>query len=105
MSKTRIVTKSEVVNKIEQRKKVLDKVKNILVERLRLNLSPEDIADNSPLFGLGLQLDSIDALEIVVGIEQEFKISITDEDMQVFRSVNTIADFILEKLAKGEGEL
>jgi acyl carrier protein len=105
MSKTRIVTKSEVVNKIEQRKKVLDKVKNILVERLKLNLSPEDIADNSPLFGLGLQLDSIDALEIVVGIEQEFKISITDEDMQVFRSVNTIADFILEKLAKGEGEL
>jgi len=105
MSKTRIVTKSEVVNKIEHRKKVLDKVKNILVERLKLNLSPEDIADNSPLFGLGLQLDSIDALEIVVGIEQEFKISITDEDMQVFRSVNTIADFILEKLAKGEGEL
>jgi acyl carrier protein len=105
MSKTRIVTKSEILSKIEQRKKVLDKVKNILVERLRLNLSPEDIADNSPLFGLGLQLDSIDALEIVVGIEQEFKISITDEDMQVFRSVNTIADFILEKLAKGEGEL
>jgi acyl carrier protein len=105
MSKTRIVTKSEVVNKIEHRKKVLDKVKNILVERLRLNLSPEDIADNSPLFGLGLQLDSIDALEIVVGIEQEFKISITDKDMQVFRSVNTIADFILEKLAKGKGEL
>jgi acyl carrier protein len=105
MSKTQIVTKSEVLGKIEQRKKVLDKVKNILVERLRLNLSPEDIADNSPLFGLGLQLDSIDALEIVVGIEQEFKISITDEDMQVFRSVNTIADFILEKLAKGEGEL
>ena len=105
MSKTRIVTKSEVVNKIEQRKKVLDKVKNILIERLKLNLSPEDIADNSPLFGLGLQLDSIDALEIVVSIEQEFKISITDEDMQVFRSVNTIADFILEKLAKGEGEL
>jgi acyl carrier protein len=105
MSKTRIVTKSEILSKIEQRKKVLDKVKNILVERLRLNLSPEDIADNSPLFGLGLQLDSIDALEIVVGIEKEFKISITDEDMQVFRSVNTIADFILEKLAKGEGEL
>jgi acyl carrier protein len=105
MSKTQIVTKSEILSKIEQRKKVLDKVKNILVERLRLNLSPEDIADNSPLFGLGLQLDSIDALEIVVGIEQEFKISITDEDMQVFRSVNTIADFILEKLAKGEGEL
>jgi len=105
MGKTRIVTKSEVVNKIEQRKKVLDKVKNILIERLKLNLSPEDIADNSPLFGLGLQLDSIDALEIVVSIEQEFKISITDEDMQVFRSVNTIADFILEKLAKGEGEL
>jgi len=105
MSKTQTVTKSEVINKIEQRKKVLDKVKKILVERLRLNLSVEEIADNSPLFGLGLQLDSIDALEIVVGIEQEFKISITDEDMQVFRSVNTIADFILEKLEKGEVKL
>lgn len=96
--------KEEVEEKIEDRKKVLERVKKVLIERLRLDLQPDEIVDDSPLFGLGLGLDSVDALEIVVGIEQEFGISVTDEDMQAFRSINTIVDFIMERLKAKEKE-
>jgi len=92
-----------VKERVEQRKEILERVKKVLIERLRLDLEPDEIADDSPLFGLGLGLDSVDALEIVVGIEQEFGISVTDEDMQAFRSINTIVDFIMERL-EGKGK-
>ncbi|PIP41325.1 acyl carrier protein [Candidatus Desantisbacteria bacterium CG_4_9_14_3_um_filter_40_11] len=90
--------KEEIKERIEKRKDILERLKKILIERLSLPLEPDEIAEDSTLFGLGLGLDSVDALEIVVGVEQEFDISITDEDMQVFRSVNTIVDFIIEKM-------
>ncbi|MEM4523136.1 MAG: phosphopantetheine-binding protein [Nitrososphaeria archaeon] len=85
-----------IEEKIKQRKEITERVKKTLIERLRLPLAPDEISDDVPLFGIGLGLDSVDALEIVVGIEQEFGITITDEDMQAFRSINTIVDFIIE---------
>jgi acyl carrier protein len=94
----------EIQHKIEKRKDILERVKKILIERLTLPLEPDEIAEDSPLFGSGLGLDSVDALEIVVGVEQEFGISITDEDMQVFRSVNTIVGFIIDKMEEKEKE-
>lgn len=92
-----------IQQKIEQRKEITQRVKNLIIERLRLPLEPDEISEDASLFGLGLGLDSVDALEIVVGVEQEFGIAITDEDMQVFRSINTIVDFILEKLQQQGG--
>lgn len=96
--------KEEIKERIEKRKDILERLKKILIERLSLPLEPDEIAEDSTLFGLGLGLDSVDALEIVVGIEQEFGVSITDEDMQAFRSINTIVDFILKKLEEKESE-
>ncbi|MBU0701901.1 acyl carrier protein [bacterium] len=96
--------REEIKEKIAKRKDILERVKKILIERLSLPLEPNEITEDSALFGLGLGLDSVDALEIVVGVEQEFDISITDEDMQVFRSVNTIVDFITEKMEEKKKE-
>ncbi len=45
----------------------------------------------------GLELDSIDSLEIVVALSNEFGVEIGDDDMMIFQSINTIADFIREK--------
>lgn len=100
-----VMTKAEVEERIRQRKEVMDRVKRLIIERLRLSIEPDEIAEDAPLFGIGLGLDSVDVLEIVVGIEQEFGITVTDEDMQVFRSVNTIVDFIMDKLRLKEQEV
>lgn len=89
------------LQKISERKGITERLKKILIERLMLQYEPDEIAEDTTLFGLGLGLDSVDALEIVVGVEQEFGVSITDKDMQAFRSINTIVDFIIAKQSGG----
>jgi acyl carrier protein len=77
------------------------KVKELIVRRLKLDIDPATIEDAVPLFGEGLGLDSIDALELVLGLEQEFGIKVADEEVGVkaFSSVNALTDFIREKSA------
>ena len=60
------------------------------------DLSPDQIDDNAPLFGAGLELDSIDALELVVMLERDYGIVIKDieEGRPAFQSVRTLAEFI-----------
>ena len=77
-----------------RRHELAQRLKSVLVERLSLQLEPEEIANDSPLFGSGLGLDSVDALEIAIAIETEFGVPITDEDLHAFRSINTVLDFI-----------
>lgn len=77
-----------------------DHIRSLLIEKLRLeDVRPEDIGDDTPLFGEGLGLDSIDALELVVALEKEFGIKIEDEDVgvKVFQNVGTLAAFIQER--------
>ncbi|WP_310452584.1 acyl carrier protein [Sulfuritalea sp.] len=76
------------------RKELSERLKRVLIERLSLQLEVDEIADDSPLFGSGLGLDSVDALEIAIAVETEFGVAITDEDLHAFRSVNTVLDFI-----------
>ncbi len=79
------------------------RVKQMIIERLKLEgMAPEDIDAQAPLFGEGLGLDSIDALELVLAIEQTFGVKIEDEasGMQAFRSVEALAAFIA---AQGKG--
>ena len=73
-----------------------DRVRGLIVERLKLEIAPDEIDLEAPLFGEGLGLDSIDALELVVGLEQEFGIKIPDADVgkKIFASVETIASYV-----------
>ena len=75
------------------------RVKELIVRRLKLEIDPASIQDDAPLFGEGLGLDSIDALELVLGLEQEFGINVEDEEVGVkaFSSVNALVDFIEQK--------
>jgi acyl carrier protein len=77
------------------------RIKILLVERLRLEIEADSISDSEPLFGEGLGLDSIDALELVLGIEQEFGVKIEDEEVgaQVLASIDSLADFVRTKTA------
>jgi acyl carrier protein len=71
-------------------------VKAAIVRCLSLPLAPQDIADDVPLFGDGLGLDSVDALELVLELERQFDVKISDDQLgrQVLRSVNTIVALI-----------
>ena len=77
-------------------------VKEMIIQRLKLEgMTPEEIDDQAPLFGEGLGLDSIDALELVLGVEQSFGVKIEDEaaGLKAFRSVDALTDFIAENQA------
>jgi acyl carrier protein len=77
-------------------------LKKLIIETLKLeDFTPEDIEDDGQLFGDGLGLDSIDALELVVALEKIYGAVIPDSEVgeRVFRSVNTLAQFVREQSA------
>ena len=79
-------------------------IKKLIVERLRLEVEADAIDSSAPLFGTeGLGLDSIDALELVLGVEQEFGVRIDDEEVgsHALASVDTLADFVMAKKQEG----
>ncbi|MES1220262.1 MAG: phosphopantetheine-binding protein [Bacteroidota bacterium] len=79
--------------------KLMYTLKEQIIQQLNLkDLKPEDIGDDQPLFVEGLGLDSIDALELIVLLQQEYKIKLAnaEEGQSVFRSVRTMAQYITE---------
>lgn len=75
-------------------------LKKQIISRMNLqDVKVEDIKDDAPLFGDGLGLDSIDALEIIVLLQQEYglKIQNAEEGKTVLRSVDSIAAYVTEK--------
>jgi len=82
---------------------LIQDVKQLIIERLKLEeIAAEDIDADAPLFGEGLGLDSIDALELVIGLEKEYGVSIPDAEVgrKVFQSVRTIAQYIVDNQGK-----
>ena len=75
-------------------------LKRFIVRRLRLErVDPDSIRDDAPLVGGGLDLDSIDLLELVVGLEKEYGLKIADvaEGRRILASVQSLADFVAGK--------
>ncbi len=91
-----MLTYEETKVKADARRALTERIKNVIVERLNIDLDPSLITDDQPIFGRGLSLDSIDALELFVVIEDEFGVTIYDDNMEVFGSINKLVDYILE---------
>jgi len=73
------------------------KLKGEIIEVLNLEeIKPEDIVNDAPLFGDGLGLDSIDALELIVLMEKNYGIKLNDpaQGRDVFKSVQVLAEYI-----------
>jgi acyl carrier protein len=77
-----------------------EELKKQLIEQLNLaEVSVEDIEDDAPLFGEGLGLDSIDALELIVLLDTYYSIKVDkpEEGKEIFQSVNSMAAYIEKK--------
>ena len=76
-------------------------VKSVIINSLELDIAPDEIDDNDPLFGEGLGGNSMALVEVIVGLEKAFEIEISDEEliMDVFETVNSIAEFIKSKIS------
>lgn len=76
---------------------LIEKVKQMIIDSLRIEeMSPAEIDSDAPLFGEGLGLDSIDALQLVVSMEKEFGVVVPDAatGSKVFVSVRSMAAYI-----------
>ena len=82
---------------------LIEQLKKQIIEVLNLeDLAPEEIDAEAPLFGEGLGLDSIDALELIVLIEREYGIKLSNpaEGKEIFRSVASIANYVSKNRKK-----
>lgn len=78
-------------------------IKELMIERLNLRTTVDQIADNVPIFSTddgGLGLDSIDALDLAVALFEEFQVEVAQKDMHIFKNVNSISSFVLERTAQ-----
>jgi acyl carrier protein len=89
---------TELSDYIASREAVLDRVRRLLRETMKLRLEPEAIDPDAPLFGTGLGMDSVDAVELVVQLDEMFGLRLGDSLFvsSKMRTVNTIVDAIME---------
>lgn len=82
---------------IAARVRILDKLRQVIVEDLHVDREVEDIDPDTPIFGTGLGLDSVDAVEIMVSLEDAFDMHVPDDPRvrSAMRTLNTLIDFIL----------
>ena len=79
------------------REELKRQLKAFIIERLSLDgVTPESIDDDAPLFGTGLELDSLDAVEIIVILQRKFHCEVKQikKGSEIFKSINALADFI-----------
>ncbi len=84
-------------------KELREELKEKIIAQLNLEeFSVSDIDDDDALFGDGLGLDSIDALELIVILDKDYGIKLTDpnEGKEVFKSITVLADYIAERTNK-----
>ena len=79
---------------VEERLEILGKVRRLLIDRLRVPREADEIDPDTPLFGTGLGLDSIDAVELIVHLESEFGVRLPNDitGRAEMRTVNSLID-------------
>jgi acyl carrier protein len=83
------------------------KLKEMIIEELQIeDVTPDEIDDNAPLFGDGLGLDSLDAVELVVQLQIHFGVEIKniEEGRPALQSINTLARFVETRQTKEDNE-
>lgn len=92
-------------DRAEERRKLNRELKQKIIDGLDLPITVDLLDDDQPLFGRGLELDSLDTLEIVSLVEESYEVYITDDLKYVFGSINKLVDYILENRGMASPEL
>jgi acyl carrier protein len=88
---------ANVAAKIAEREEVLGQIRRILIDGLNLKREPDEIDPDAPLFGSGLGLDSIDAVELALLVEERLGVRLEDDAMAraSMRTVNSLVDRVV----------
>lgn len=89
-----VATLEATTTRAAARQQLCAEVKELLVDRLALDVDPALIGDDQPLFGRGLELDSIDTLELAMAIEEQYEVTITDDETESLLSLNRLVDHV-----------
>ena len=87
---------------MDKAERIAEQVKILVLQILQVDIDPDEIADDEPLFGDGLDADSMLALELVAAIEEAFAIEVTDEELRVelFQSLRSLVEYVQEKVGE-----
>ena len=88
---------------VAQREQALGRIREILIEKLHVRRDPDEMDPDTPLFGTGLRLDSIDAVELWISVSVEFGFPPPEDERRVtaMRTLNTLADMVLVETGLG----
>lgn len=93
---------AELARAITRREEVLGEVRRLLIDKLRIRREPDEIDPDTPLFGSGLALDSIDAVDLVILLKNDLGVEVPDDEhgRASLRTVHSLVELILA--ARGE---
>ncbi|NIQ54863.1 MAG: acyl carrier protein [Gammaproteobacteria bacterium] len=91
--------------RLARRRAILDRIRAILIEVLDVQREPDEIDPDTPLFGAGLALDSIDAVDLAIHLKTEFGIEVIEDEgaRGQLRTVNALVDLALSAVEKADG--
>ena len=86
-----------LATRIAKREKILDRIRGVLIEQLHVRRDPDEIDPDTPLFGGGLALDSIDSVDLLIHLQTDFGVEIPDDRARraTLRTVNSLVDVVL----------